>query len=310
MHWEKKSLIYKPNGEFGWMNSHAQGSTPVEFEDIIRIYFASRPNTNLTLPTYIDVDKDNFGKVLKVNEKPLLKLGSPGTFDEHGIIPSTIIRIDNKFYLYYIGWSRKHNTPYTLNIGLAISIDGHTFGKYSDGPILGIEKNDAFSLTAPTVFFENGLYQMFYTAGTGWHMIDNRWEHTYTIRRAWSKDGIQWKRDFINIIEPKNELECISCPAIIKSNNVYHMWYSYKGSVNFRNNADLSYRIGYATSIDMIKWVRQDENAGIDVSPDGWDSEMIEYPNLFESNGSIYLFYNGNGFGASGFGYAKLIMKS
>ena len=46
-------------------------------------------------------------------------------------------------------------------------------------------------------------------------------------------------------------------------------------------------------------------HAGIDVSPDGWDSDMQCYPSTFECDGNIYLLYNGNelrrrGFGAAG----------
>jgi hypothetical protein len=75
------------------------------------------------------------------------------------------------------------------------------------------------------------------------------------------------------------------------------MWYSYRGS---------SYRIGYAESDDGVAWVRKDEEAGIDVSPDGWDSEMIEYPCVFDHAGSRYMLYNGNGYGATGIGLAEL----
>jgi hypothetical protein len=46
--------------------------------------------------------------------------------------------------------------------------------------------------------------------------------------------------------------------------------------------------------------------AGIDVSPDGWDSEMIEYPFVLDHKGERYMLYNGNGFGKTGFGLAVL----
>jgi hypothetical protein len=75
------------------------------------------------------------------------------------------------------------------------------------------------------------------------------------------------------------------------------MWYSRRGS---------TYRIGYAESSDAIKWIRKDDEAGIDVSPEGWDSEMIEYPFVFDDSGRRYLLYNGNGYGATGIGWAVL----
>ena len=75
------------------------------------------------------------------------------------------------------------------------------------------------------------------------------------------------------------------------------MWYSYRGK---------KYRIGYAESKDGKRWNRLDHLAGISPSKNGWDSEMIEYPFVFNHNGSRYMLYNGNGFGASGFGLAIL----
>ena len=33
---------------------------------------------------------------------------------------------------------------------------------------------------------------------------------------------------------------------------------------------------------------------------------MICYPNIVEANNKVYMFYNGNGFGKSGFGVAEL----
>jgi predicted GH43/DUF377 family glycosyl hydrolase len=86
------------------------------------------------------------------------------------------------------------------------------------------------------------------------------------------------------------------------SNTIYAeavvgMWYSYRGSRN---------RIGYADSEDGISWERKDGEAGIDVSASGWDSEMIEYPFVFDHDGERYMLYNGNGYGKTGIGLAVL----
>ena len=49
-----------------------------------------------------------------------------------------------------------------------------------------------------------------------------------------------------------------------------------------------------------------DDQVGIDVSPSGWDSEMIEYSSIWRHAGRTYLFYNGNNCGETGFGCAVL----
>ena len=87
----------------------------------------------------------------------------------------------------------------------------------------------------------------------------------------------------------------ISRPSVIKESGVWKMWYSYRGD---------AYRIGYAESLDGRAWIRKDEYSGIETSKTGWDSEMIEYPFVFRHDGELYMLYNGNNYGESGFGLA------
>ncbi|MBZ5674970.1 MAG: hypothetical protein LAP61_12065 [Acidobacteriia bacterium] len=62
--------------------------------------------------------------------------------------------------------------------------------------------------------------------------------------------------------------------------------------------------MGYAESKDGIAWQRLDELAGLTVSPEGWDSEMVEYPCVFPHQEKLYMLYNGNGYGKTGVGLA------
>jgi hypothetical protein len=64
--------------------------------------------------------------------------------------------------------------------------------------------------------------------------------------------------------------------------------------------------MGYAWSRDLKDWCREDEKAGIEVSKEGWDCKMTAYPYIVDTPEKALMFYNGNGFGASGFGYAIL----
>jgi len=77
----------------------------------------------------------------------------------------------------------------------------------------------------------------------------------------------------------------------------HRMWYSHRGS---------AYRIGYAESSDGLTWERKDRQVGIDVSPAGWDSDMVEYACVFDHGGLRHMLYNGNGYGESGIGHAVL----
>lgn len=139
---------------------------------------------------------------------------------------------------------------------------------------------------------------MWYLSCTGWHMKNGKPEHRYHIKYAESQDGITWEREGTVSIDYANDDEyAISRPSVIRDNDCWRMWYSYRGD---------SYRIGYAESHDGHHWSRLDTEAGIDVSPAGWDSEMIEYPFVFDHKGHRYMLYNGNDYGKTGFGLAIL----
>lgn len=85
------------------------------------------------------------------------------------------------------------------------------------------------------------------------------------------------------------------------------MFFSYRYGTAFREDSSRGYRIGYASSDDMLVWERDDSKAGLDVGKTGWDSEMVAYPHVRNINGKTLMFYCGNSFGHSGFGYAVLM---
>ena len=90
----------------------------------------------------------------------------------------------------------------------------------------------------------------------------------------------------------------------IKEDGIYKMWYTYRGAKDYRTNKANSYRIGYAESFDGKVFERKDEKFQFDVAESGWDSIMQTYPNVIKYDNKYWVFYNGNGFGKSGFGYA------
>lgn len=288
------------------MKTHAQVPTPLACDGFIRIYFSSRPERNLSLTTFVDLDANDPGRILRVHTTPLLEPGKPGTFDEHGIMPSCAIRNDSVVFLYYSGWSRSDSVPYINSIGLAISEDGgETFKKFSDGPILSKGRYDPYSATSPFVLRDGDHWHMWYCSGTGWLKINEKYEHTYDIKFADSRDGINWTSHGKTVIGQRTDQEAITRPYVLKRADGGHMWFCYRGSDSFRDGVD-AYRIGYAYSTDLQNWQRDDEKAGFGPSDVGWDSMMVAYPSLVTVKSQTMMFYNGNSFGADGFGYAVL----
>jgi hypothetical protein len=306
--WDKKGLIFSADEQHDFIKSHAQIPTVLVMTDRLRVYFSTRTIPGQSLTTFLDLDKADPKKVLYVHNQSIIELGGPGTFDEHGVMPSYVMYYNNAIYLYYSGWSKRCSVPYNNLTGLAISSDGGvTFNKVGKGPVLSSNIKEPFSATSPFVFEAKSQLHMYYCSGTAWHEINGKFEHVYDIKKAISEDGIQWIQNGESVIEQKDTLEAITRPTVFFRNNVYHMYYCYRGSQNFRAGIENSYKIGYAHSEDLVKWTRDDERSGIlSSSSESWDSKMLAYPYLVETPKDVFLFYNGNGFGQSGFGYAVM----
>jgi predicted GH43/DUF377 family glycosyl hydrolase len=298
--WKKKGVIFNADNHYEWMKTH----TSLPFADRIcdnfyRIYFSTRDSNNRSSIGYLEIDIKNPKKILKLSDHPVLSIGNMGSFDDSGVMGSCIVNHKGKKYLYYIGWNLGVTVPFRWSIGLAISNDGgKTFVKYSNGPILDRNPIDPYLVSSPTVIFEDGTWKMWYISALRWEVYDGKLRAPYHIKYAESHDGINWRRTGMVAIDFKHTGEfAIGRASVIKENHVYKMWYSYSTG---------KYRIGYAESKDGLHWERKDDQAGIDVSKSGWDSEMIEHANVFIHNDRKYMLYTGNQYGKTGFGYAVL----
>jgi len=304
--WLKKGLLFTVDNNYEWMVSHASVPTALQLPDRnIRIFFASRNHRGQSIPAFIDVKGDNPSVVLKVHDKPLMDLGKTGTFDDSGIMPCSIVKNEEDIYLYYVGWNPGVTVPYRNAIGLAVSSDGGiSFTRMFEGPVVDRNKLEPYFTASPCVYKEGDIWHMWYASSTGFVTVNEKPEPLYVIKYASSKNGIDWMRENITCIHPVSVYEANARPAVIKEHGIFKMWFTYRGSFDYRDGRD-SYRIGYAESFDAKTWKRMDEKAGIDVSETGWDSRMITYPFVLPCKGKKYLFYNGNGFGHSGIGFAE-----
>lgn len=308
MHWVKKGLIFTPAGEGGWMRSHAQVPTVLVRPDAIRIYFAARPSQEMSHTTYLDVDPENPGRILEVHDEPILDWGPPGSFDEHGIMPQCVFERHGVVYLYYAGWSRRVSIPYSNWTGLALSHDGgRTFAKHADVPVLDRAPGETLSATGLFCLPEANGFRGWYATGLDWIEVNGQLESRYQIRYAKSEDGIHWLRDNKPVLPPVYADEANTRPMVIQLGDRWHMWYCYRNCRDYRDGPG-SYRIGHAWSTDGSTWVRDDAHAGIEPSASGWDSLMQAYPYVVRVGEKVYMFYNGNGFGRTGIGYAMLEM--
>lgn len=288
------------------MNSHAQIPTVLVLEDRLRVYFATRPEPGQSLTGFVDLDVNEPTRILYLHDKPILECGEDGAFDEHGIMPNHVFYHEHRVHLFYVGWSRRVSVPYSNWMGLAVSDDqGETFRKVYKGPILDRTREEIYSATGLICKGQPGDWHGWYATGTQWLRIDGRYEHTYEIRYCWSRNLVDWTRPNKPIFSTRIPNESNTRPSVVFFDGKWHMWFCYRGTQDFRDGGE-SYRIGYAWSTNLKDWMREDEKAGIEPSQDDWDSTMIAYPYIVTANNRILMFYNGNGFGRTGFGYAEL----
>jgi hypothetical protein len=283
------------------MRSHAQNPMPEPLGGgIYKVYFATRDSRNRSRGGFFVFDMARPFEVLEVSDRPLIDLGPLGAFDDSGVMPSGLVDRDGARYLYYTGWSRTVDVPFAFHIGLVMSRDGgKTYARPSLAPVLGRNPHDPYITGAPFVLLEGGGFTMWYISGTKWVQEGEgaKPKHFYTVKRAESDDGFAWRTNPHLCLEYEAQEYAIARPVIRRLADRYEMWFTFRGGAD-------TYRLGLATSPDGREWTRDPDTIGIDISPEGWDSEMVCYGHPFEHRGQLYVLYNGNAYGATGVGLA------
>ncbi len=312
--WKKLGLVFNPTEHAGphWMHHFAQTPSVIIFDDFVRIYFCTRPPSDangqfVSRIGFIDVDRGDLFQIRRISQEPVLQLGELGTFDEFGTNPVSVIRNGNQIRAYYAGWTRCESVPFNGAIGLAVSDDdGVSFQRLGPGPVLSYTPDEPFVIGSPKIRRFGDLWYLHYCAGRGWFQTDSRPESVYKIRCAISEDGIRWTKLGRDLIEDRlGPHECQAGADILFHDGLYHMFFSYRQPPVAGEEAR-GYRIGYAVSRDLMQWQRHESSAGIDLSPDGWDSAMVSYAHVFELDGRMIALYQGNEVGRCGFGMAVM----
>lgn len=300
MRWRKLGLVFAPSGQHLWMQTHASLPVALRLEgNLYRVYFASRDSQNRSHIGFVEFDIGAPTNILRLSSAPVLAPGPLGCFDDHGTYAASIVSHEHDLLMYYIGWSPGARAPlFYSSIGLARSADGgENFSKMFAAPVMARSEFDPCLVTSPCVIIDEGRWRMWYVSGFKWEEAADGLHSYYHIKYAESADGVRWERKGLVCIDLRPGERNIARPCVVKDGDKYRMWYSYNGGQG--------YRIGYAESQDGYAWARLDGEAGIDVSPSGWDSDAMAYPNVFTHEGTTYMIYNGNGFGRDGFGLAR-----
>jgi hypothetical protein len=319
MKWKKLGKIFDPKDHVlaNGCREFAQSPQALVFDDFIRIYFSTRAvdarnGKFLSHIAFMDMRKD-FRSIIRVSDKTVIPLGELGCFDEHGIFPMNVLRLGDAVLGYTCGWSRRISVSVETAIGLAISHDdGLTFQRMGSGPVLSASLHEPFLVGDGFVKVIGDTFHMWYIFGTAWRRSapEVQPDRTYKIGHAISKDGVHWTKEEARqiISDHLGADESQALPTVVHIGDVYHMFFCYRQSIDFRTNSSRAYRIGHAFSEDLKQWTRDDECMRLEGTPGEWDADMQCYPHAFECDGRVYMLYNGSEFGRGGFGAAVLTL--
>lgn len=303
MPWEKKGIIYKAPHDGTWRDNSALTPTPIQISSsTIRVYCSFRDSNGIGRIGFVDVDSANPSLIQDISSNPTIDLGESGSFDDNGVILGDLVRIDNSYFMYYIGFQLVKNVKFLAFSGLAISTNENLdFKRYSTVPILDRSQNGRFVQAIHSIIPFKDSLKIFYAVGDNWQSINSKSYPAYNIWTATSDDGIHFFDEKMIIDCNIQNLEYrIGRPRVYYHDHDYIMNFTY-------GTLDGKYMAGQAHSSDLINWERTDKLFPLNPSQSGWDSLHLCYPAVITTlAGKRFMFYNGNNMGYDGFGYAEL----
>lgn len=311
-HWQRLGRVFSldeciQKDKFHY--SHTQCPFYLNEDNEERIYFSSRDRDNISRIFYIKIitHDQSINLIDKKIHGPIINKGEFKEFDSDGVMISWILKNDNDYMLYYVGWKITKKFPYQNSIGLSISKNGlNDFKKFSSKPIISKNKHDKFFTGTSCVIKFKNIFFNYYMSCNNWvtNPENSRKEPIYFLKVATSKDGINW--DVINkvVIPLKKDWGGVSKASVINIQDKLHMWFSYRGKFDYRSDKNQSYKIGYATSINGYDWEIKDFKLHFHEDKNG-DDFMQAYPHVFKKGNKLFMLYNGNEFGKTGVYLAK-----
>lgn len=299
MTWRKLGQLYSPRPLHPKLLTHAANPVPIPLGGSrYRILFSGRDKSNRSSVGWVEVDIATFTELNACTE-PLFTHGAAGTFYADGVSIGNPYRTPGGIFLPFMGWQAPPNDHWRGDIGrLRIHGDGSLIPD-PEGAWLARSDVDPISLSYPWVMrAPDGTYRMWYGSTHSWDAGNG--EMLHVLHGARSIDGHTWQLEGPCVPFAIGEAQAFSRPTVIRRDDgSYRMWYS------CRSGLGEPYRIGSAVSQDLDHW--DFVTPGIDVSRQGWDEQMIEYPFVWHHEGRMLMLYNGNDYGATGFGLAEWV---
>ena len=300
--WVKLGRLYQPasTGRHPKLLTHAANPLPVHMhDDVYRIFYSGRDSHNRSSVGAVDIDIIK-REVISDHYLPFFEHGPEGSFYADGISIGNCYDTGKARFILFMGWQVPQNAHWRGDIGRLVLTPELSLELDRSQAFLAADTTDPISLSYPWVQeTPEGGYDMWYGSTRTWNTGNG--EMLHVLQHATSDDGHTWNKHGLAVPYQIGTAQAFSRPTVTRhQDGRQEMWFSY------RSGTGQTYRIGYACSRNGNKWSLDLGKSGIDISKEGWDSEMIEYPFVFDHKECRYMLYNGNGYGKSGFGLAVL----
>ncbi len=302
MIWKKLGRLFDPETslpDHPKLVSHAANPLPVQMHgDLFRVFFSARDGQRRSSVGAVDIDIAR-RRIERVLPHPVFEHGPAASFLADGVSIGNVYAADGRRFMLFMAWQVSGRDHWRGEIGRLELHDDLSLSLVGDAPLLSVDATDPVSLSYPWVSCEAGKFHMWYGSTLTWDAGNG--EMLHLIREATSADGSLWARTGRNLPHQIGVAQAFSRPTVAQAaDGGRDMWFSYRGAPG------RSYRIGYAHMPRGGDWALRLDQSGLDISQSGWDSEMVEYPFVFDHRAERYMLYNGNDYGRSGFGLARL----
>lgn len=290
--------------------TYMQTPTPITLGDRIRVFVSTRLQGK-AYGAYVDLEPGPPFSVIGYSKQPVTSLGKLGTFDDEGVMPAFCMfdpSDSRKLMMFVSGWNTRNTIRYHNSTGLQVSYnDGLDWERPFDGPVLDRTPIEPYLAVTPWVITRaNQSYQAWYISGLDWSIVDGVTEPRYVIKSAVSEDLVNWRRDGRQVVASHSDGECFSRPVVsVLPKGQYQMLFCSRDMSDYRTGRG-AYRIGGAVSEDGTHFERCHSVKLLGETGD-WEKVMQAYPAWITIDGERYTFYNGDGFGRTGFGILKYV---
>ena len=276
--------------------SHAANPVVIKMDErLFRIFFNSRDKNQRSSIYSIDFDLDS-RRLIPDTLKVQFLLNSLDSYFKDGVSLGSHFELDGVTWVGFMGWINPPFKHWYGTIGKFQLNSNFDFECIEGSPWFDLDSYDHTSLSYPAVYISKNVMHVWYGTTLTWD--GGNGEMVHVLKEKTSKDHVQFESSN-RIVEWKlGESQAFSRPSILETHDRFLMAYSVRGSAT-------KYRIGFGIIEDDSTIVK--ETSTFSTSDATWESEMVEYPYLVSHRDSIYMFYNGNGYGKSGIGLAQVI---